>query len=150
VQVQHDLPPGTTRRVAVLEVSGQPNAWRVWVDGRPVSKPIYLPASDGAWRGIATAESWTSGSGACNGFGYRFDDIQIAQQAGGGWRTLSNALPIRTGVNRLLRPSAASFEAISGELSPIVPAPQPKHHPKPTYVAGTMARRLASLPRSKS
>jgi len=116
-EVEHDLAPGTTRRLAVLEVAGQPNEWRVWVDGKPVSEPIDLPGSHGAWRGIATAESWTtSKSLACNGFGYRFDDIQIAEQAGGAWRTLSNALPIRTGVNKLLRPSAASFEATSGTV----------------------------------
>ena len=56
--------------------------WRVWVDGKPVSKAIYLPQSHGTWRGIATAESWTTNKNvACNAFGYRFDDIQIAQQA---------------------------------------------------------------------
>jgi len=146
VEVAHSLPPGTSRRVAVLEVGGQPNAWRVWVNGAPVSKAIYLPQSHGTWRGIATAESWTTGGQtACNGFGYRFDDIKIAQQAGGSWRSLSNALPIRTGVNKLLRPSAASFEAISGQLK-LVPllTPAPKHKSPPTYIAGTMARSLAA------
>jgi hypothetical protein len=143
-EVEHDLQPGTTRRVAVLEVAGRPNAWRVWVDGKPVSKAIYLPGSHGAWRGIATAESWTTSKQlACNAFGYRFDDIQIAQQAGGSWRTLSNALPIRTGVNKLLRPGAASFEAISGQLTAPVPKPNP-HHERPVYIAGPMARSLSS------
>jgi hypothetical protein len=145
-EVAASLPPGSSRRVAVLEVSGQPNAWRVWVDGAPVSKAIYLPQSHGTWRGIATAESWTAnGKAACNGFGYRFDDIKIAQQAGGSWRSLSNALPIRTGINKLLRPSAASFEAISGQLK-LVPllTPAPKHKSRPTYIAGTMARTLAA------
>jgi len=139
-EVQHGLAPGTSRHVAVLEVAGQPNAWRVWVNGRPVSHAIYLPGSHGTWRGIATAESWSdSGTAACNGFGYRFDDIQIAQTAGGGWRTLSNALPIRTGVNRLLRPSGASFEAISGQL---LTPPAQTHHKRPVYIAGT--RQLTS------
>jgi hypothetical protein len=143
-EVEHDLAPGTSRRLAVLEVANQPNAWRVWVDGKPVSKAIYLPKSHGAWRGIATAESWTTGKkAACNAFGYRFDDIQIAQQAGGAWRTLSNALPIRTGINKLLRPSAASFEAISGQLN--VPVPKP-HHKRPVYIAGPMSRSLSSGP----
>jgi hypothetical protein len=145
-EVEHDLQPGTTRRVAVLEVGGRPNAWRVWVDGKPVSKVIYLPASHGAWRGVATAESWTTSKRlACNAFGYRFDDIRIAQHAGGAWRTLSNARPIRTGVNRLLRPGAASFEAISGRLRVQLPSPEPKrpHRPKPTYIAGPMARSLS-------
>jgi hypothetical protein len=146
VEVAHSLPPGSSRRVAVLEVSGRPNAWRVWVNGKPVSKAIYLPQSHGAWRGIATAESWTNtGVKACNTFGYRFDHIQIAEQAGGSWRSLSGALPIRTGINKLVHPSAASFEAISGPLKlvPLLP-PAPKHKAPPTYIAGTMARSTAS------
>jgi hypothetical protein len=146
VEIQHSLPPGTSRRVAVLEVGGQPNAWRVWVNGKPVSKAIYLPSSHGTWRGIATAESWTnSGKAACNGFGYRFDDIQIAQQAGGSWRSLANALPIRTGVNKLFRPTAASFEATAGPLLKLTPLlTKPKHKAPPTYIAGTMARSLTA------
>jgi len=147
VQVAQSLPPGTSRRVAVLEVGGQPNAWRVWVDGKPVSKAIYLPQSHGAWRGIATAESWTNtGVKACNTFGYRFDDIQVAQQAGGSWRSLTGALPIRTGINKLVRPTPASFEAIAGQLkpAPVFTKPQPKHKATPTYIAGTIARSTAS------
>lgn len=146
-EVETGLRPGTSRRLAVLEVADQPNAWRVWIDGKPVSQAIYLPSSHGTWRGIATAESWTTNKKvACNAFGYRFDDVRIAQQAGGAWRSLSNALPIRTGVNRLLRPSAASFEAISGQLpltTPFLPKPE-NHHPKPVYIADTMQRTLSS------
>jgi hypothetical protein len=145
-EVEHNLPPGTSRQLAVLEVADHPNAWRVWVNGRPVSNAIYLPGSHGTWRGIATAESWsTSKTVACNAFGYRFENIQIAQQAGGAWRTLSNALPIRTGVNKLLRPSAASFDAISGQLKLVLPSkPKAKpHHEKPVYVAGTIQRSLS-------
>jgi hypothetical protein len=140
VEVERNLAPGTTRRVAVLEVAGQPNTWRVWVDGRAVSDPIYLPGSDGAWRGIATAESWIGeGSAACNRFGYRFDDVSIAREPGGGWAMLSDALPIQTGANRLLRATPGSFEAIAGPLPTAA-----KKHTGPTYVAGTMQRSLAS------
>jgi hypothetical protein len=144
-EVEHGLAPGTSRKLAVLEIAGRPNAWRVWVNGKPVSKAIYLPQSHGTWRGIATAESWsTNKTAACNTFGYRFEDIQVAQQAGGAWRTLSNALPIRTGVNKLLRPSAASFEAISGSLHLVTPVkPTAAHHKRPVYIAGTMARSLS-------
>jgi hypothetical protein len=132
VEVESNLPQGTSRRVAVLELGSHKNWWRVWVDGRPVSKAIYLPASDGAWQGIATAESWGgAGRPVCNGFGYRFDDIKIAPQAGGAWRTLAHALPIQTGGYQLLRPSTSSFEAISGRLlkpallKVLKPLPQP-------------------------
>jgi hypothetical protein len=139
VEVERNLSPGTTRRVAVLEVAGQPNSWRVWVDGRAVSDAIYLPGSDGAWRGIATAESWSGdGSAACNRFGYRFDDVRIADQPGGSWQTLADALPIQTGANRLLRATPASFEAMSADF------PTPAPGPKPVYIAGAMQRSLAS------
>jgi hypothetical protein len=138
IQVQTNLPPGTSMRVAVLEVRRRPNSWRVWVDGQPVSKPIYLPQSDGAWPAIATAESWLSTAGsACNGFGYRFDDIRIAQQAGGGWQNLTDPLRIRTGVNRLLSATGASFEAISGQLLHPVQLAQP---PQLALYAGPMRR----------
>jgi hypothetical protein len=138
-EVEANLPAGTKRRVAVLEVAAQPNWWQVWVDGRAVSKPIYLPGSHGSWPGIATAESWSEdASAACNGYGYRFDDIQIAQAAGGAWQTLSNALPIRTGENQLLRSgsSSASFEATSG---PVVTTGAARKQAKPgtEMVAGT-------------
>jgi hypothetical protein len=146
VKVQSNLPPGTTRQVAVLEVQSKPDSWRVWVNGRPVSKPIYLPRSHGVWPGIATAESWTTTTKtACNSFGYRFDDIRVAQHAGGGWQTLTNPLTIRTGVNRLLRANPGSFEAISGVLSP-VPAMQKPHV---ALYAGPMRREqseTAALP----
>jgi hypothetical protein len=139
-EVESNLPPGTTRRLAVLELGDRPNWWRVWVDGRAVSDAIFLPGSHGTWPGVATAESWSdSKSGACNAFGYRFDDIVVAQEAGGAWRTLSNALPIRSGVNKLLRPSSSSFEALAGnvpEVTPQLPKPQ-EPAPSTALVAGT-------------
>ena len=58
--------------------------------------------------------------------------------------SFSNALPIRTGVNKLLRPSAASFEAISGQLTPLLKPSTHKHQPRPVYIAGTMKRSLSS------
>src|SRR4029079_17188473 len=89
--------------------------------------------------GIATAESWSKDAGgACNTYGYRFDDVQIAQTAGGDWQTLSNALPIRTGDTQLLRSSssAASFEALSGPLITTVAA-RKSSKPATVLVAGT-------------
>ena len=35
-EVEPDIAPVATRTVAVLEVRGHPNWWRVWVNGRPV------------------------------------------------------------------------------------------------------------------
>ncbi len=116
VEVERGLRVGASRRVAVLELALRPNWWRVLVDGKPVSAPILLPGSHGAWRAIATAESWNAGGGGCNGFGYRFDGIVVAQHPGGGWRALAASSPILSGGFRVLRPAASSFVAISGRL----------------------------------
>jgi hypothetical protein len=115
-EVESDLPVGTVRRLAVLEQSGKPNWWRIWVDGQPVGQPIYLPGSHGAWRPVATAESWGGGQSAvCNGFAYRFDEIAVARQPGGSWQRLAGASRILSSGFRLSQPSAASFVAASGQ-----------------------------------
>src|ERR687886_714053 len=49
---------GAPHRMAVLEMAHRWNWWRVWVDGRAVSKPIHLPASHGVWQPEVTTESW--------------------------------------------------------------------------------------------
>jgi len=141
-RVQANLPPGTTKRLAVLEMGTRPNFWRVWVDGRAVSRPIYLPGSHGAWQGVATAESWSeTAGGACNAFGYRFQDVVVATRAGGAWQALSHPLPIRNGVNRLLLSGGSSFDAVSGRLDKlVVPLPKTgKPAPGTSLVAGPRA-----------
>lgn len=77
---------GTRHRVAVLEVAARPGWWRVWLDARPVSRPIYLPGSSGRFAPIATAEAWDGGTRVCNRFAYRFDRLAVAGNRGGTWR----------------------------------------------------------------
>jgi len=76
---------GAGRHVAVLEMSRRPAHWRAWVDGAPVTPPIYLPGSAKGWAPVATAESWDGGRVACNEFGFRFERLQIARGRGGSW-----------------------------------------------------------------
>ena len=84
-----NVQPGVAHRVAVLEMAHRSSWWRVWVDGRAVSKPIHLPASHGAWWPEATAESWNGGNtGVCNTYAYRFTNVRIARGPGGAWRGL--------------------------------------------------------------
>lgn len=89
-EVRADVAPGSRHRIAVLEVAGRPGWWRVWVDGRPVSKRLYLPGSSGRWRPIATAETWDGGRRVCNRFVYRFDSLSVAGNRGGSWRRFVN------------------------------------------------------------
>src|SRR3954468_10817248 len=88
-QVQASVEPGTRHRLAVLEVVRRPGWWKVWVDGKPVSDPVYLPGSSNRWAPIATAETWDAGRRVCNLFSYRFDRVSVAGR-GGAWRRFSN------------------------------------------------------------
>ncbi len=80
---------GELHTIAVLEMAMHPGWWRIWVDGKPATKGIFLPASHGTWYPQVTAESWNGGTGACNGFSYRFGAPRIAHRAGGAWQPLS-------------------------------------------------------------
>jgi len=79
------VPVGESHKVAVLELRGRRSWWRVWVDGKPVTEPIYLPGSHGTWDPQALGESWNAGSRACNAYAYRFDKLYYARHAGGSW-----------------------------------------------------------------
>src|SRR6478735_11278131 len=41
-ELKTDVRPGETHRIAVLEQRGRAGWWRVWLDGRAASRPIYL------------------------------------------------------------------------------------------------------------
>jgi hypothetical protein len=86
--------PGKSYDLAVYEPPSRQNAWRVTLNGERVSPAIVLPGSHGAWRPIATSESWDGGSPACNRFGYDFSNLATATRYGSGWQpfTLSRAI----------------------------------------------------------
>jgi hypothetical protein len=89
VMLKGHLPLGRTYSVAVLESRRHPGTWRAWVDGTPMTRAIYLPGSHGAWRPVATAESWSGdGGGTCNAFAFRFQQIRVAAKPGGDWRPI--------------------------------------------------------------
>jgi hypothetical protein len=89
VMLKGHLPIGKAYDVSVLEVSSHPGSWRVWVDGTAMTKPVYLPGSGGAWRPIATAESWNgNAAGTCNSYAFRFEQILVATKPGGGWKPI--------------------------------------------------------------
>jgi hypothetical protein len=88
VELASNIGRGVSHKFAVLEMSKRKSWWRVWVDGKPVSPPIYLPGSDGRWYPQAVAENWNGGAGACNTYSYRFSNVALAQSRGGVWRPL--------------------------------------------------------------
>jgi hypothetical protein len=110
------VPSGKPMHLAVLEMHRRPDFWRVWVDRKPASQPIYLPQSHGRWSPIATAESWDGGTGGtCNDFLYRFHAVSIASFPGGGWQELLTGYPIGDPATKLAWHSrSASFVAAEG------------------------------------
>jgi hypothetical protein len=118
-QLATNLPAGRAVRLAVLEMHKRPNYWRVWVNRRPASQPIYLPGSHGRWSPIATAESWDGGTGGtCNDFLYRFHGVAVANFPGGGWHALLTGYKIGDPATRLTWKShTASFIAAEGNVS---------------------------------
>jgi hypothetical protein len=63
--------------------------WRAFVDGRAVGPLAYLPTAAGAWRPMATAESWAAGRAGCNRYAYRFERVAALQR--NRWAALANA-----------------------------------------------------------
>lgn len=106
-----DALAGHSYRVGVLELAQRPGWWRVWVDGRPVTKPISLPGSHGAWEATATAESWDGGESICNQFNYSFDRIAVATRPGGDWRPLATASVLEAPGYRVVGRTLAGFVA---------------------------------------
>lgn len=87
VSLVENVAPQQSFRLAVLEMAHRPSFWRVWLNGRPVTRPIHLPGSTNRWRPIATAESYDDKTSSCNTFGFRFESVGVAQGRGGAWQT---------------------------------------------------------------
>ena len=91
VELASSVGAGIEHHFAVLEMAGKKSWWRVWVDGSPVSPPIYLPGSDNRWYPQAVAENWNGNAGACNDYSYRFSNVSLAQDNGGSWHPLKSS-----------------------------------------------------------
>ncbi|HZR94667.1 MAG TPA: hypothetical protein VFA56_03170 [Gaiellaceae bacterium] len=111
VELRRSVGVGEQHRVAVIEMQRRPNWWRVWVDGRAMTRPIHLAQSHRRWPAVATSESWNGGEQTCNAFNYRFGTIRVRRD---GWRLLQNASPIETPGYTVLRSSGASLLALGG------------------------------------
>jgi hypothetical protein len=110
-EVSAAIQAGERHRVAVLEDAHHANWWRVWVDGHAASGLYHLPGSHGAWRGVATAESWGGGMRACNRYSYDFKRVAVVQHPGGNWGLVNSVYTMHQGDNRFVPQSTSSFVA---------------------------------------
>jgi len=78
---------GKSRRFAVIALAR--DLWEVQVNGLRVAGPFWLPGSHGAWRAVATGESWDDGQPACNAFSFQFDNVAV-RTAAAEWRGLTH------------------------------------------------------------
>jgi hypothetical protein len=113
VMLKAHLALGRPYDVAVLESRDHPGEWRVWVNGDRMTTRIHLPGSHGAWRPMATAESWNDNSGVCNGFSFRFANVQVAATPGGGWQPMRGRVLADAGY-KVEHPDAKSLVALGG------------------------------------
>jgi hypothetical protein len=115
VELDPDIRPGSKHRVAVIEMAKRKSWWRVWVDRKPVSPPIHLPGSHGAWYPQIVGENWNGGTGMCNGFTYSFSDVKLAHAIGGKWKPLGDSYVFEDKGYKLVQTSATprSFLAMS-------------------------------------
>jgi hypothetical protein len=110
-EVGSNLSAGTTKKVAVTELRGRLNWWRVWVDDQTVGSPVYLPGSHGAWRPTVTAETWGAGTFVCNRFRYQFRALSVATRAGGSWLPLRRLYTFQNHGYRITRAGTNSYVA---------------------------------------
>jgi hypothetical protein len=101
VVVDRAVVVGRPHRIAVLEVTGHPGWWRVWVDGEPVTAKVHMPGTSGRWAPIVTAESWNAGTSACNDFAFRFERVSVSANTGGTWRPFVSGHRFLDGTHRL-------------------------------------------------
>jgi len=121
VPLLQDIQVGESHRVAVLEMSGRPNWWRVWLDGTAVTEPVLLENSTNRWRPIATAESWNGGREVCNTFAFRFAGVGVATATGGSWRPFTPGFEFLDrgfAVKRLSAPPSAQRTLAGGAPAP--------------------------------
>ena len=115
VELATNVAPGEKHNFSVLEMAGKKSWWRVWVDNRPVSPPIYLAGSHGTWYPQAIAENWNGGTGTCNGFSYSFSNLALAQASGGKWQPLTSSSVLQDAGYKVVKSTrvAGSFVATS-------------------------------------
>ena len=111
--VRRFIATGEPHRFAVLELTGRPGWWRVWVDGAAVTEPIRLPHSHDRWTAQVLGESWTGvTSGRCNAYAYGFAHVTLFKSAHRDHAGLNTGATSDPNYS-ILRRSRSSFLAMS-------------------------------------
>jgi hypothetical protein len=113
-EVRTHVPAGEAHRFVVLELKQKPGWWRAWLDGSPVTAPVFLPGSHAHLTAQALGESWSGASGgSCNLYSYGFGRIAVASPAKQAWGPVRRFDLFQDGNYRLTRSSLTSFSATS-------------------------------------
>jgi hypothetical protein len=148
VELKADVSTGRRVEVSVLEMAGRRDVWRVWVDGRPASEPIYLPASHHRLTPMAIAENWDGGTPACNRYKYRFRDVSLAGTPGGSWAPFrrQQAEVMQDAGYRILPAPQDGFVAVTAPPPPETVMAKPKPQSAPASPAAPSAPDPAAQP----
>jgi hypothetical protein len=84
------VPVGERHRFTVSQLAYRPGWWQASVDGAAVTKPVYLPGSNGRWRAQVLGESWNDNSRACNVYSYAFTGVSLATAPSLDWGQLNS------------------------------------------------------------
>jgi hypothetical protein len=103
--------PGSSYRLAVVQLAGKPDVWHVLVNGKPATGPITLPGSS-KFRPMAMGESWSGGTPHCNGFNYRFAQLQT--MTAGSWKALTGNSVITDLGYKVIDKTNTGFTSVSG------------------------------------
>jgi len=96
-------------RIVVRELK-RPGWWRVYVDGRAVTRPISLPGSHARWEATATAESWDGGEVVCNRFDAGFRSLEV-RSSGGTWLPFGRSVTLEAPGYSVATRTLSSFRA---------------------------------------
>ncbi len=125
-ELSHRVAVGEQHRFALLELAHRPGWWRAWVDGSPVTAPVFLPGSHAKWTAQVVGESaGGSTSGACNLYAYAFGNVSLASAQNGAWGPVGPFQRFQDPFYRLVRNAGSSFVARSVETPARVPVSHP-------------------------
>lgn len=102
--------PGSSYQLAVVELAGKPDVWHVLLNGKSATAPIYLPGS-ASFQPMAMSESYDGGTPGCNGFDYRFNQLQIATH--GSWKPLTDDSALTDSGYKIINRTDSGFTALS-------------------------------------